>query len=108
MYKTQVGGGHGSAGDFGALPLVLVGGGDARVDPEAVGCVPGCGCDNVSIGWIVVNMIFCVGVGLGGSRYHTRTPKVNPGRLRFFMNGLLMIQEGGKRNKVVCMGNKPQ
>ena len=78
------------------------------VDADTISCVPGVGCDTVSIGWIGVNTICCVGVGLGGSSYHTGIPKVNPTRLSISMTILITIPEGGKRKGIMCTGNEPQ
>ena len=107
-HKAQLGGGRGSVGDLGSLPLVFGGGEGVEVYAKAVGCVPGGGCDTVLIGWTSVSMICGVGMGVGGSRYCIGIPKVNPGRLRVTMTGLLTIPEGGKRKGIMCMGNEPQ
>ena len=55
-----------------------------------------------------MNTICGVKVGLGGSRNHTRMPKLNLGRLRVDMTGLLTILKGGKSNGIMYMGNEPQ
>ena len=67
-HKAQVGGGRGSAGDFGSFSPAFVGGRFTRVDEGVVVCGTGGGCDNVSIGWYSCNTICGVGVGLDGSR----------------------------------------
>ena len=107
-HKSQVGGGRGSVKDFGSLPPVFMGGGCARVEVEAVGYVPGGGCDTVSLGWTGVNTIYGVGWRVGGSRYHTGIPKVNPARLSVSVTSLITILEGGKRKGIMCMRNEPQ
>ena len=94
-------------GDFGAFPLVFMGGGGAKVDAEAISCVPRGGCDTISISWNGVNTICGVGGRVGGSRYHTRIPKVKIRRLRVAMTYLLMMSEGGKRMGIMCTGNEP-
>ena len=71
-----------------------MGGRGVEVAIEEIGYVPGDGCDIISIGWTGVNMIWGVGGGVIGSRYHTGIPKVNPRRLRVSTTGLLTIPEG--------------
>ena len=66
------------------------------------------GCHTVSIGSTSFNKICGVGVGLGGSRYHTGIPKVNPARLSVSVTSLITILEGGKRKGIMCMRNEPQ
>ena len=65
-------------------------------------------------GWLVVTMgcTGCrttsgVGGGMGGERYQTGNPMVNPGRLRVAMTGVLTTPEGGKRKGMVWMGVAP-
>ena len=105
---AQVGVGCNSVGDFSSYPKVFVGGWGAGVDEGAVGCVPGGGCDIVSIGWTRVSMIYGAKGGVGGSRHHMGIPKVNPGRLIVAMIGLIRMPEGGKRKGIVCTRNEPQ
>ena len=85
-----------------------MGGGGEEVETKAVICVPGGGCNIISICWTGDNMIYGVRGRVGGSRYHTGIPKVNLERLRVAMTGLLTIPEGGKRKGIMCMGNEPQ
>ena len=77
-HKAQVGGGHGYAGGFVSFPPILLRGGGSRVNEGETGCLPRGGCDIVSIVWTSFSTICVVGVGLGGSIYHTGMPKVNP------------------------------
>ena len=93
---------------FWFLPLVLIGGWGIGVDEQVVSFVLEGECDIVSIGWTGVNMICGARVGWGGSRYHTRMPKVNLGRFRVDMISLLTIIEGRNKKGILFMRNEPQ
>ena len=75
--------------------------GGAGAETGAVIDVPGGGCDIILIYWTGVNTIWGFEGGVGGSRYHTRIPKVKPRKLRVVMTGLITISEGGKRKGIM-------
>ena len=74
------------------------------MDKGEVGYALGGGCDTVSISWIGVSTICRLEIGLGGPRYHTRTPKVNPKRLS--SHDLYTQDSRGWKEKWDCMYGK--